>query len=134
MIPKYFSYEILEKVLVSVLGGKESETIMALIPRPTERDRKVNYVLDLIHFVNSDNRYKLCVVNRRTDKWAIFLLTPYGIVRTQELSYAFGMPYDSQHDSVIMADIHDLADALEELGFNSTVIVNAFVDCYDQQI
>ena len=61
----------------------------------------------------------------------MFILTPYGTVRTEQLAYAFGIPYEETYDSAIANSMDDLADILEEVGFNSTVIAEAFIDADD---
>lgn len=127
-IPRYFAYQILSRCLFALFGAKETNSIMALVPAPTVKEQKVDYILELVGFVNSDNRYKLCVVNRRTSKWAVFMTTPFGTIRTEQLCYAFGWPYESKFDSAIFNDIQELAQALEDCGFNSSVITEAFID------
>lgn len=133
-IPHLFARQILEDCIVRIFGQKESKAILSVIPQPTAKESNVDYVLELVGFVNADNRYKLCCVNRRGERWAVFILTPYGVVRTSQISLAFGWPYEAKYDAVIFDDIQSLADALEDVGFNSTVIVEAFIDDYNHEV
>ena len=133
-IPHLFARQILEDCVIRIFGQKEGKHIMSLIPPPSSHENNVDYVLELIGFVNADNRYKLCCVNRRGERWAVFILTPYGVVRTGQISLAFGWPYEAKYDAVIFDDIQSLADALEDVGFNSTVIVEAFIDDYNHEV
>ena len=80
------------------------------MPLPTYEQTNGAFVRELVAFVNSDNRYKLCIVNRRNCRWAMFTLTPYGTVRTEQLTYAFGIPYEETYDSAIANSMDDLAD------------------------
>lgn len=128
MIPRYFAYRIIFESLSGMFPLKQVETIMATLPAPTEHQSRISFVRELVAFVNSDNRYKLCVVNRRNCRWAIFIITPYGVVKTDEISYALGIPYEATYDSAVANDMEDLADKFEEVGFNSTVIASAFID------
>ena len=133
-IPHLFARQIMEDCVMRLFGPKNGKAIMAAIPTPSTSETNVEYVLELVGFVNADNRYKLCCVNRRGERWAVFILTPYGVVKTSQISYAFGWPYEAKYDAVVFDDIQSLADALEDVGFNSSVIVEAFIDDYRHEV
>lgn len=134
MIPKYFAHRILTDALSAIFPLRQVKEIMSHVPLPTDYEANVRYLLDLVPIINSDNRYHLCVVNRRANHWAMFVLTPYGTIRTSELAYAFGIPYEEVNDSMTFRDINDIIERLDEAGFSSQVIVNAFIDDNDRSV
>ena len=131
MVPRYFAHKIVAECLRGIYPLQQVNEIMSAMPLPTYEQTNGAFVRELVAFVNSDNRYKLCIVNRRNCRWAMFILTPYGTVRTEQLTYAFGIPYEETYDSAIANSMDDMADILEEVRFNSTVIAEAFIDADD---
>lgn len=128
MIPKHFAWDVLKECLVDIYGPKEGVEMFGRMPKPTREERKAGEIYDLIQFVNTDNRYKLCCVNRRTTKWAVYILSPYGVVNTREICYAFCWQYDETTDSAIFSDTEALIKTLNNLGFNRTAIKDSFLD------
>ena len=128
MVPRLFCLPIIAESLRAILPSKHVRVVMANLPIPSEFDARVTYVRELVAFVNSDNRYKLCVVNRRNSRYAVFILTPYGTVKTEQIAYAFGLPYEEKYDSICAQNIDEISDVFESLGFNSTVIAESFID------